>query len=85
MRELKLLGAHNAARGRNHSLTGKGRLRAMTAAYECYRDNGTLPATYEVVYALAWAPEVSNMNVQENGVVKIPLTALQRRRPDRES
>jgi malonyl-CoA O-methyltransferase len=85
MRELKLLGAHNAARGRNHSLTGKGRLRAMTAAYELHRDNGTLPASYEVVYGLAWAPEVSSMNVQESGVVNIPLTALQRRRPDRES
>jgi len=85
MRELKLVGAHNATSGRNHSLTGKGRLRAMTAAYERYRDNGTLPASYEIVYGLAWAPSISNMNVQENGVVKVPLTALQRRRPDTES
>jgi len=85
MRELKLVGAHNATSGRNHSLTGKGRLRAMTAAYERYRDNGTLPASYEIVYGLAWAPSISNMNVQENGVVKVPLTALQGRRPDKES
>jgi malonyl-CoA O-methyltransferase len=84
MKELKLLGAHNAASGRNHNLTGKGRLRAMTAAYERYRDNGTLPASYEVVYGLAWAPEVSSMNSRENGVVKVPLTALQGRRPGKE-
>jgi len=85
MRELKLLGAHNAASGRNRSLTGKGRLRAMTAAYERYRDNGALPASYEVVYGLAWAPEISRMSSQENGVVKVPLSALQRRPADKES
>ena len=85
MQELKLLGAHNAARGRNRSLTGKGRLRAMSAAYERYRDNGTLPASFEVVYGLAWAPERSSMDSQENGVVKVPLTALHRRPPGRES
>jgi malonyl-CoA O-methyltransferase len=84
MRELKLLGAHNAASGRNRSLTGKGRLRVMTETYERYRDNGTLPASYEVVYGLAWAPEISKMNSQENGVVKIPLTALQRRPANKE-
>ena len=85
MNELKALGAHNAATGRPRTLTGKGRLRAMAAAYERYRDNGILPASFEVVYGLAWAPAVSAVNTREEGVVKIPLSALQRRTPGRGS
>ncbi len=56
MRELKMLGAHNVNRGRPNSLTGKGRLAHLVAAYERYRRDGGLPATYEVVYGHAWAP-----------------------------
>lgn len=81
MKELKLLGAHNAASGRSRNLTGKGRLRSMTAAYERYRDNGALPASFEVVYGLAWAPAITATDSREKGVVKVPLTALQRRPP----
>ena len=54
MRELKTLGAHNVADDRRHSLTGKTRLKNMTTAYEDFRVNGVLPATYEVVYGHAW-------------------------------
>ncbi len=57
MRELKTLGAHNVNRGRPASLTGKGRLARLVAAYERHRCDGRLPATYEVVYGHAWAPE----------------------------
>jgi malonyl-CoA O-methyltransferase len=81
MNELKTLGAHNATSGRPRTLTGKGRLHAVTAAYERYRDQGALPATFEVVYGLAWQPSVAMMSTREAGVVKIPITALQRRTP----
>ena len=57
MRELKTLGAHNVANDRRHSLTGKERVKKMVAAYETLRSNGSLPATYEVVYGHAWAAE----------------------------
>jgi len=57
MRELKLLGAHNAAAERPHNLTGKTHLRQMLQAYEKFRSDGKLPATYEVVYGHAWCPE----------------------------
>jgi len=76
MRELKALGAHNATAGRPRSLTGKGRLRAMLRAYEGHRRDGVLPATYEVVYGLAWAPAADN--IREGGVVKVPLSVLKR-------
>lgn len=57
MRDLKVLGAHNVTGGRPRGLTGKGRLQAMTRAYEESRVDGRLPASYEVVYGHAWAPE----------------------------
>lgn len=57
MRELKAIGAHNAAQGRARALTGKARLRAVLDAYESYRRDGRYPATYEVVYGAAFGPE----------------------------
>ncbi|MGD8569699.1 MAG: malonyl-ACP O-methyltransferase BioC [Gammaproteobacteria bacterium] len=58
MRELKQLGAHNAAPRRSQGLTGKSQLQKMLRAYEHFRNpaDNKLPATYEVVYGHAWAP-----------------------------
>lgn len=47
-RELKALGAHNVNPGRPGGLTGRARLRALTEAYEHFRDDKGLPATYQV-------------------------------------
>jgi malonyl-CoA O-methyltransferase len=68
MRDLKTLGAHNVTAGRRHGLTGKGRLRAMCKEYEQFRRDGVLPATYEVVYGHAWAPEAP---LHRDGVIPI--------------
>jgi malonyl-CoA O-methyltransferase len=56
MRDLKAIGAHNAAQGRNRGLMGRGFLSRLTEAYEQFRNEGKLPATYEVVYGHAWKP-----------------------------
>lgn len=56
MRDLKTLGAHNATAARPRGLTGRGRIERMTAAYEAYRRDGRLPATYEVIHGHCWAP-----------------------------
>lgn len=56
LRDLKAIGAHNVNAGRAHGLTGKRRFAAFEQAYETFRENGKLPATYEVVYGTAWAP-----------------------------
>jgi malonyl-CoA O-methyltransferase len=52
--DLKATGAHNATLGRSRGLTGRGRFNALETAYESYRQDGRLPATYEVVFAHAW-------------------------------
>ncbi|KPJ90207.1 MAG: malonyl-[acyl-carrier protein] O-methyltransferase BioC [Gammaproteobacteria bacterium SG8_11] len=54
MQDLKTLGAHNASPDRPKGLTGKNRLQAMLTAYEQFRSDNVLPATYEVVYGQAW-------------------------------
>ena len=82
MQELKSLGAGNAAAGRTRGLTGKHRLRSMTDAYERERRAGVLPATFEVVYGLAWAPSGA-VNLREDGVVKVAVDSLRRRAPPR--
>jgi malonyl-CoA O-methyltransferase len=74
MRDLKILGAHNVTTDRQRGLTGKGRMAAMRVAYEQFRIDGLLPASYEVVYGHAWAPE----RVQESGSVAIPLNEIGR-------
>ncbi len=80
MRDLKTLGAHNLNAGRPRSLTGKGRLRAAAAAYERFRQDGRLPASYEVVYGHAWAPRQDESTVRrDHGVAVFPLSRLKGR------
>jgi malonyl-CoA O-methyltransferase len=55
-RDLKAVGARNATAGRLKGLTSPRKFAAMQAAYEIYRHDGRLPATYEVVFGQAWAP-----------------------------
>ena len=59
MRELKAIGAGNAHSDRHRGLTGKSRLRAMLDHYEQFRDECLLPASYEVIFAQAQAPDGS--------------------------
>lgn len=56
MHDLKSIGAHNAADGRNRGLQGRGFLKQITEKYERFRKDGKLPATFEVVYGHAWKP-----------------------------
>jgi malonyl-CoA O-methyltransferase len=57
MHELKALGAHNVDTRRARGLTGRAAFARMKAAYEALRQPAGLPATWQVVYAAAWAPE----------------------------
>ena len=55
MRDLKQLGAHNVTQGRPRHLTSRGTFQRLAAAYENFRYEGRLPATYEVIYGHGWA------------------------------
>jgi len=80
MRDLKQIGAHNAAVSRARGLTGKMRFARFRAAYESQTRDGRIPATYEVVYGHAWAPEAGQIRARE-GVVAIPVGRIGRRSP----
>lgn len=49
-RSLKALGAQNVNRGRAAGLTGRKKIQAFKIAYENFRRNNLLPATYDVFY-----------------------------------
>jgi malonyl-CoA O-methyltransferase len=50
--ELKTLGAHNMNRGRPEGLTSRKTLQGMLQAYEQWRVEGLLPATYDVIFGV---------------------------------
>lgn len=81
MRDLKAIGAHNANAGRPRGLTGKGTLARMLEAYEGFRQEGRLPATYEVVFGHAWAPVPRPRDRAVAGEVSVPLSRIGRRAP----
>jgi len=54
MRELKRIGAHNAAAARQRGLTGRSRMHAMRAAYERERSARGLPATFQLLFGVAF-------------------------------
>jgi malonyl-CoA O-methyltransferase len=59
MGSLKAIGAHNVHAARRRGLTGRHAYARMVDAYEAQRATAGLPATWQVVYAVAWAPEAS--------------------------
>jgi malonyl-CoA O-methyltransferase len=79
MRDLKAIGAHNANAGRPRGMTGKGALDRMTAAYETYRRDARLPATYEVVFGQAWCPVGTPHRKRPPGEVLVPVGKIGRR------
>ncbi len=82
MRELRALGATNALQKRRQTLTGKSRFANAASAYERERrSDGQLPATWDVVYAHAWAPD-HGAPIREGGfdVAAIPLSNIPIRR-----
>ncbi|MGD2118802.1 MAG: malonyl-ACP O-methyltransferase BioC [Chromatiales bacterium] len=78
LRDLKMLGANNATQQRSRGMTGKQRWQQMRDAYETFRHDGRLPATYEVVYGHAWRPQQLRQQVQQNGEVFVPLDRIGR-------
>ena len=76
MQDLKMIGAHNVTTDRQRGLTGKGRMQAMIKAYEAFRKEGLLPASYEVVYGHAWAPELHSRAKREVSVDELVRSRL---------
>jgi malonyl-CoA O-methyltransferase len=80
MRDLKSIGARNETAGRPRSLLGRGHLQRVLTAYESFRKDGRLPATYEIVYGAAWAGAGRPTTAAHAGEVRIPPGAIRRRK-----
>ncbi len=52
-RSIKALGAHNMNQGRARGLSGRKKIAAFKVAYDSFRRNDLLPATYDVYYLRA--------------------------------
>jgi malonyl-CoA O-methyltransferase len=80
MRDLKSIGARNATAGRPRALVGRSRLQRVLTAYESFRKDGRLPATYEVVYGAAWGTAGRPASSAHAGEVKISPSDIRRRK-----
>lgn len=75
--DLKALGAHNLTAGRARGLTGKARWQRVRETYDGFRADGLLPATYEVIYGHAWAPDTVQHAAADG--VRVPIAELRGR------
>ncbi len=85
MNELRALGATHAATDRRRSLMGRSRLQAMLGAYESFRTDSGIPASWEVIYGTAFAgSRPSGFADQPDGEYAVPVTAIRPRDPTRD-
>jgi malonyl-CoA O-methyltransferase len=81
LRDLRETGSQGATTARARGLTGRGRLRALAHAYEQFRNDGVLPASFEVVFGQAWGAVARRVS---DGEIAIPVEAIRRRGPYRD-
>lgn len=79
MRDLKAIGASNRHVDRRRGLAVSATLEALRRAYEPFRQDGVLPATYEVVFGHAWAPLPNSRPQDGSTVATFPFKNLRRR------
>lgn len=77
MKDLKDIGAHNVTDRRQRGLTGKNHFKQFQQAYEQFRVDGVLPATYEVVYGHAWVMHEAEQPGQP-GMATVSLSEIKR-------
>ena len=78
MRDLKAIGAHNVTAGRPRSLAGRARLARVQRAYESFRHDERLPATYEVIYGVSWGAAGRPAASAVDGVARIAPGSIRR-------
>lgn len=88
MRGLRAIGATNALATRRQTLTGRARFTAAERAYveqaaalTDSTDPRRLPATWDVIYAVAWAPQ-PGAPIRDGGfdVTSVPVSTIRTRR-----
>ena len=70
--DLRGAGAAGSHVARPRGLTGRRLWRAMRDAYESLRHQGTLPATFEIVYGHAWKP-APRVRAGDDGIARVRI------------
>jgi len=81
-RDFRQTGSHNALHERRRTLTGKTRWNSMAEAYEQFRRDDRLPASFEIVHGHAWAgAQTPAPSLSPKGEVRIPIHQIGKRLP----
>jgi malonyl-CoA O-methyltransferase len=78
MADLRAIGANATAEGGRAGLTTPSVLTKLRQAYEIYRVDKLLPASYEVVYGHAWKPDAGERNSSD---IPVALNGLTKKAP----
>ena len=78
LRDIRGIGAANADTSRRRGLTGKRRYAAFREAYLALQQQGRIPATFELVFGLGWAPRAGFSVLSGPDQAAVPLTAIRR-------
>ena len=73
MADLRATGANATAQGGRPGLTTPSMLANLRRAYDAYRVDGLLPASYEVVYGHAWKPDAGR---DSEAGLRVDFTAI---------
>ncbi|MDT8451151.1 MAG: malonyl-ACP O-methyltransferase BioC [Gammaproteobacteria bacterium] len=66
MQDLRDIGANVTASGHRQGLLTRNMLKQLRQAYEGYRQQNVLPASYEIVYGHAWVAPADNRAAEKN-------------------
>lgn len=72
MQDLRDIGANVTASGHRQGLLTRNMLKQLREAYEVYRQQEVLPASYEIVYGHAWVAPADNRTAEKN--IKVTFT-----------
>ena len=79
MMDLKNIGANTPVKNESRGLITPRKLQRVLDAYEKFRTDGVLPATYEVVYGHAWKAETTPQQKSTDNEVFVPLNEFKKK------
>jgi malonyl-CoA O-methyltransferase len=78
MMDLKNIGANTPVENISRGLLTPRKLQRVLDAYEVFRTEGVVPATYEVVYGHAWKADVQMQRKTQGEEIVIPLSQFEK-------
>ena len=76
MQDLRAIGANVTANGHRQGLLTRNMLSKLRQAYETYRHNDVLPASYEIIYGHAWMPDAGAASAGEPKQVTVKFNDM---------